>query len=85
MPTPRRSTPTVERSAQQSSVTLPLLGIRLPLPTADRAVYYGGIAVLVALDLIEWPVALVVVAGHEILKRSSNPVVREAGAAAESA
>jgi hypothetical protein len=74
-----------DQSAQQRSVTLPVLGLRVPLPTAERAIYYGGIAGLVAAELIEWPVALVVLAGHEILMRSRNPLVREVGKAAESA
>lgn len=85
MPTNPSSTPSADKNAQQRSVTLPVLGIRIPLPTAERAVYYGGVAGLVAAELIEWPIALVVVAGHEILMRSRNPVVREVGKAAESA
>lgn len=80
-----KSTPSVDQTPQQRSVTLPVLGIRVPLPDAERAVYYGGIAALIAAELIEWPIAVVVVAGHEILKRSRNPVVREAGSAAEAA
>jgi hypothetical protein len=85
MPVAPKSTPSSDQSAQQRSVTLPVLGLRVPLPTAERAIYYGGIAGLVAAELIEWPVALVVLAGHEILMRSRNPLVREVGKAAESA
>ena len=83
MPTSPSSTASADKSPQQRAVTLPVLGIRVPLPTAERLVYYGGIAGLVSAELIEWPIALVVIAGHEILKRSRNPVVRGAGKAAE--
>ena len=83
MPTSSSSTASADKSPQQRAVTLPVLGIRVPLPTAERLVYYGGIAGLVSAELIEWPIALVVIAGHEILKRSRNPVVRGAGKAAE--
>ncbi len=83
MPARAKPTPCGDETTQQGTVTLPFLGMRLPLPAAERAAYYGAIAGLVALELIDWPVALVVVVGHEILKRSRSPVVREVGEAAE--
>jgi hypothetical protein len=41
----------------------------VPLPSTGTALYYGGIAALVAAELIDWPVALAVVVGHEVLTR----------------
>jgi len=70
-------------SNEHGSVRLPLLGLCIPAPIASRAVYYGAIAGLVAVDLVDWPVALMVVVGHEILKRSHGPVGRGVGEAAE--
>lgn len=67
------------------SVTLPLLHVDVHLPPPDHAVYYAGIGALVALELIEWPVALVIAVGHEIAQRSHNRALKGAGEAAESA
>jgi hypothetical protein len=71
MPTNSRSTTTAGQS--QPTRTISVLGLTLPVPSTGTTLYYGGIAALVAAELIEWPVALVVAVGHEVLSRRQQP------------
>jgi hypothetical protein len=50
-----------------------MLGVLVPVPSTGTALYYGGIAALVAVELIDWPVALAVAVGHELLTRRNKP------------
>jgi hypothetical protein len=75
MPTTPRSTTTAIKSEPGRNSEPPraisLLG--LPVPSTGTALYYGGIAALVAAELIDWPVALAVAVGHELLVRRQKP------------
>jgi hypothetical protein len=75
MPTTPRSTTTASKSEPGRNSEPPraigLLG--LPVPSTGTALYYGGIAALVAAELIDWPVALAVAVGHELLVRRQRP------------
>ncbi len=75
MPTTARSTTTASESEPTSKSepprTISLFG--LPVPSPGTALYYGGIAALVAAELIDWPVALAVAVGHELLVRRQKP------------
>lgn len=42
---------------------LPMLG-EVAVPPPDKVAYYAGLGVLAALQVIEWPIALVITAGH---------------------
>jgi hypothetical protein len=44
-------------------LNVPLLGT-LALPPLDHLAFYAGIGVLAALEIVEWPVALVIATGH---------------------
>ena len=64
------------------AVSLPGLGeVRLPHPQ-DLA-YYAGVGTLVALELLEWPAAVALAAGHALTSRHHNRVLEEFGAALE--
>ncbi len=65
------------------AIILPLVHTTMHLPPPEHAAYYAGVAVLVALEVIEWPVALVVAAGHALASRSHNQVVEGVAEAAE--
>lgn len=65
------------------AITLPLVHTTVHLPPPEHAAYYAGVAVLVALEVIEWPVALVVAAGHALASRSHNQVVEGVAEAAQ--
>lgn len=79
------SAPSNNKKVQWRSVALPVVGLNVPMPTAETALYYGGVAALAAAEIIEWPIALVVIAGHEMLRRSRRSIAGKASKAAESA
>jgi hypothetical protein len=65
-------------------VRLPVVG-EVTLPHPDTLVYYAGIGVLVALELVEWPIALIVSTGHLMADRHHRSVIRGLGEALEQA
>ncbi|RKN14092.1 hypothetical protein D7147_29405 [Micromonospora musae] len=65
-------------------VQVPLLG-ELAVPPADKIAYYGGLGLLAALQIIEWPVALVITAGHLLADQHFSGLVKGIGEALESA
>jgi hypothetical protein len=70
--------------APDRTITLPLIHTSVPVPRSDLP-YFAVVGALAALELIEWPVALVVAAGHALATRSRNPAARAAGEGAEAA
>lgn len=70
---PRTADPEIVR------VWLPGLGsVRLSRP---EMAYVGGIVGLTALGLIEWPIALVIAAGHVLAADRSSQTVQDPGRA----
>ncbi|MEV0562180.1 hypothetical protein [Dactylosporangium sp. NPDC050588] len=63
-------------------LSVPKLGT-VQLPPADELAFLGGIGVLAVLGAIEWPVAVVVAAGHTLATNRRNKVVHEFGEALE--
>ncbi|MDT2007043.1 metal transporter [Rhodococcus opacus] len=49
--------------AERFAVALPGVG-HVPIPTPEQTAYLAALAILVALQIIDWPVALVLVAGY---------------------
>ena len=43
----------------------------------ERLAWYGGLAVMAVLEIIEWPLALVIAAGHELSHRARTRALRE--------
>jgi hypothetical protein len=66
------------------TVQLPVLG-RVTLPHSDTLVYYVGIGVLVALEVVEWPIALIIGTGHMMATRQHRSLIRGLGEALEQA
>jgi hypothetical protein len=67
-----------------TEVTVPLLGtVKLPAP--DELAFLGGVGVLAVIGAIEWPVAVVLGAGHALAAGHRNKVLREFGEALEKA
>lgn len=59
-------------------IHLPLIGVvRLPAP--QQLAYYCAVAALVALEVIEWPVALLITAGHALTQQQHNKSLEEFG------
>jgi hypothetical protein len=42
-----------------------------------RLAWYAGLALMAALEIIDWPVALVIAVGHEIAHRARSQALRE--------
>lgn len=63
---------------------IPLLG-EVAVPPRDKVAYYAGLGVLAALQVIEWPMALVITAGHLLADQHLSGVVKGMGEALESA
>jgi hypothetical protein len=63
-------------------VNLPIVG-RVEIPRPDQLAYYGGLAALAAFELIDWPVAVVIAAGHILASNHHNKVLEELGDAME--
>ena len=75
-----------EKAARRNSVEVgvPFLGtVRLPAP--EELAFLAGLGLLAVVDVIEWPVALVLGAGHALASNRRSRVVREFGQALEEA
>ena len=72
------------RQGQTFAISLPVLG-RVIMPTPERLAYYGGLAALAAIELIDWPVALIVGTGHLLASNHHNRLLEELGLALEEA
>ena len=71
------------RAIKQNSLHLSLpLGVGdVTLPPAPHLAWYGGIAVVAALGLIEWPVAVVLAVGHVLAADHHHRLIHDFGEA----
>ncbi|ORV52572.1 hypothetical protein AWC05_24125 [Mycobacterium florentinum] len=70
------------RQGETFAVRLPVVG-QTEIPRPEQLAYYGGLAALAALELIDWPVALVIAAGHLLASNHHNRLLEEIGEAME--
>ena len=70
------------REGETFSVNLPVVG-QVEIPRPEQLAYYGGLAALAAFELIEWPVAIVIAAGHLLASNHHNKLLEELGEAIE--
>src|SRR5215510_11654702 len=70
-PRKRRATPAPRRgtSGRHSRAAVPLRRL--------RAGWYVGVAVMAAVEIIEWPLAIVMMLGHEIAHRAHSAALRD--------
>ena len=54
---------------------LPILDLELNKPTRASLAWYGGISAMTAAGLVEWPLAVIVAAGHLVQENSSSKAV----------
>ena len=72
------------RDAETFAVTLPVVGqVRIPRP--DQLAYYGALVGLAALEIIDWPIALVIGAGHALAASQHHKIAQELGEALQDA
>jgi hypothetical protein len=72
------------REAERFEVDLPVVG-RVHLPRPEHLAFYGALAALAALEVIEWPIALVLGAGHALAANQHSRIAHELGEALEEA
>lgn len=70
------------REGETFAVNLPVIG-QVDVPRPEQLAYYGGLAALAAFELIDWPVALVIAAGHILASNHHNRLLEELGEAME--
>lgn len=63
--------------ADRFAISLPVVG-RVPFPRPDQLAFYAALAGLVVVELVEWPVAVAIGAGHALItqkpeKRDPDP------------
>jgi hypothetical protein len=63
---------------------VPVLG-RVELPPPDQLAFMGGIVTLAVVGVMEWPVALVLTAGHLLAHNRHVQLLRDFGKALEEA
>jgi len=68
------------REAETFTMALPIIG-RVPIPRPDQLAYFGALAGLAALEIIDWPVAVAIGAGHVLAHQHHNKVLGELGEA----
>ncbi|SEH89277.1 hypothetical protein SAMN04489835_5357 [Mycolicibacterium rutilum] len=83
-PTSHRDAVERVRRAQSFSVDLPVVG-RVRIPRPEQLAFYGTLGVLAAVEIIEWPIALALAAGHVLMQNEHNRVAHEIGEALEDA
>jgi hypothetical protein len=54
------------------------------LPRHSRLAWYAGLAVMAAVEVIEWPLALLMMLGHEIAHRAHSEALRDFAEGVES-
>ena len=81
---PKKSASERIREIEGVSVDLPLIG-KMRIPPRDHLMYYGGLAVLAAFSLVEWPIALVLGVGHALAENHHSRVAQELGDALDEA
>ncbi|GAA4572614.1 hypothetical protein [Planotetraspora kaengkrachanensis] len=69
---------------ERRHVTLPLIGT-VTVPPPDRLVFYAVLGLLGAMEIVEWPIVLIVGAGHFLAEQHRYPALAELGRAAEAA
>ena len=60
------------READRFALQLPVVG-RVPIPRPDQLAFYGALAGLVAVELIDWPVAVAIGVGHALVSGHPEP------------
>ena len=68
------------RDADTFALNLPVVG-RVRIPRPDQLAYYGALTALVLVELIDWPVAVAIAAGHALAHQHHNKIAQELGEA----
>jgi hypothetical protein len=66
-------------------VVLSLDGTRLETPPVEHMLFYVGLGTLAAMEIVEWPIALLLMTGHLLIDATNRPGLQELGEALEEA
>jgi hypothetical protein len=58
---------------------------RFETPPVEHMVFYAGMGVLAAMEVIEWPLALLLMTGHLLTDATNRPGMQQLGEAFEEA
>jgi hypothetical protein len=61
-------------------MNLPGVG-QVKVPHPEQLAFYGALGILAAVQVIDWPVALVLGVGHMLLHNEHNRIAQEVGEA----
>jgi hypothetical protein len=61
---------------QSWHLRIPGVGVTMTLEHPERAAFYAGLAALALIEVIDWPVAALICAGHSIAHRAHNRALR---------
>ena len=56
-------------------------GTRLETPPVEHLAFYVGVGAMAAAEIIEWPVALVLMTGHILIGLTNRPALKDLGEA----
>lgn len=83
-PVPGRRAAASVQHAEHIALRIPGIGqVRLPRP--EHLAFYAALGALVALEILEWPAAVVLAAGHALTSQGHNRAITEFGEALEEA
>jgi hypothetical protein len=68
------------RDADRFALQLPVIG-RVPIPRPDQLAFYGALAGLVAVELVDWPIAVAIGVGHALVSGRPERKSDEKGSA----
>lgn len=77
MPSKRKTHENIERLRHPPSVAIPGTDTRINLPDRPALAWYAGIGAMTAMQLIEWPIAVVITGTHFIENHSHNRNIQE--------
>lgn len=72
------------RGAGSLDLRLPMIG-HVRIPRASHVAFYGGLAGLAALQILEWPMTLMLVAAHALTEQEHSRLVANFGDALQEA
>jgi hypothetical protein len=58
---------------------------RIETPPVEHMLFYAGMGVLAAMEVIEWPLALLLMTGHLLMDATNRPGLHQLGEALEEA
>jgi hypothetical protein len=70
------------RDADRFALQLPMVG-RVPIPRPDQLAFYGALAGLVAVELVDWPVAVAIGVGHALISGRTEQIPGNKGSQPE--